>query len=394
VQTAVDRVDRLGTASERLFSRIYRSITRRAKAAQAGAPREDTQALRRVVRARDREIERLGAVLATIEEGVIMQDDAGRVVLINDAARALLGSVKAFWESELGTLFNQFREETLSSELTPMGKPARVQVNNRILGAQLAVVAGDDGARLGVLIVLRDITHDVLSERLKNQFVAAISHELRTPMAVIKGMSEVLIGHAEQGKAPNPRLLHTLSRNVDILDRMIVELLDISALNDDAIQIEKAEVAVEPLLWSIVKGQMPEIVRGGLDVTVMVQTPESLRVHGDEQKLRWALGHLVQNAVRYTEPGGHLILTAAARDGALAVQVVDTGVGISERDLPHIFERFYRGEARTPAGKLIDPRGLGQGLYIAQRVAEAHGGYLSVSRQPVGSLFTFMTPLA
>jgi signal transduction histidine kinase len=105
---------------------------------------------------------------------------------------------------------------------------------------------------------------------------------------------------------------------------------------------------------------------------------------------------MLQNSIRYTEPGGHIVVTARLEDAAsVAMQVVDTGVGISEKDLPHIFERFYRGEPRTSAGKLLDPRGLGQGLFIARRVTEAHNGYLSVQSSPGGgSIFTMVMPAA
>ena len=113
-----------------------------------------------------------------------------------------------------------------------------------------------------------------------------------------------------------------------------------------------------------------------------------------DARLRWSLGHLLQNSIRYTEGGGHILMTASRTDeDYIAIQVVDTGVGISDRDLPHVFERFYRGEPRTQTGRLLDPRGLGQGLFIAREVAEAHGGYLTVrSLQGQGSIFTLVLP--
>jgi len=140
----------------------------------------------------------------------------------------------------------------------------------------------------------------------------------------------------------------------------------------------------------------PEISRAGLDVGIMVRDASALRIIGDDQRMRWALGHLLQNSIRYTERGGHIVVTARLEDDQhVAVQVVDTGVGISEKDLPHIFERFYRGEPRTRDGKLLDPRGLGQGLFIARKVAEAHNGYLSVHSSPgEGSVFTLVLPVA
>jgi two-component system sensor histidine kinase BaeS len=128
---------------------------------------------------------------------------------------------------------------------------------------------------------------------------------------------------------------------------------------------------------------------------VMLRENERMVVVGDDPRLRWALGHLLQNSIRYTEQGGHIVVTASpVPNDQIMIQVSDSGVGISEKDLPHVFERFYRGEPRTPEGRLIDPRGLGQGLFIARMVTEAHGGSLSVFSNPGrGSVFTMTLPM-
>jgi two-component system phosphate regulon sensor histidine kinase PhoR len=264
-----------------------------------------------------------------------------------------------------------------------------------IVGAQVAAVADGQGNRLGTMIVLRDVTRDALAERLKDQFVTAISHELRTPMAVIKGMSDVIMGQPAD-RPPPRRMLETLSRNVDILDRMIVELLDIAEMSETAFSVRHDQLDLEELLWNVVNGMTPEVKRAKLDVSVMARDTDRLQVAGDDQRLRWALGHLLQNSIRYTESGGHIIITASLTDDKHAtIQVVDTGVGIAKKDLPHIFDRFYRGEPRTSSGKLLDPRGLGQGLFVARTVTESHGGYLSVkSEVGHGSIFTMVLPVA
>src|SRR5690606_23385901 len=142
ITNKIQRVNRLGAASEQLFSRLYRGIGKQNKAAQMHE--EKNRNLERALAQRDLEIERLNSILATIDEGVLMQDNEGRLVFMNNAARALLGGIKSFWQSELGTLFNNFREiVALDSEISPLSEPTRVQVNNRILGAQLAAVADE-----------------------------------------------------------------------------------------------------------------------------------------------------------------------------------------------------------------------------------------------------------
>ena len=112
--------------------------------------------------------------------------------------------------------------------------------------------------------------------------------------------------------------------------------------------------------------------------------------------MRWALGHMLQNSVYYTEAGGHIVVAAGLQDNNpdyLDVSFIDDGVGISEKDLPHVFERFYRGDPRDKSGKLVDPRGLGQGLFVAKTVAQLHGGYINVeSEAGQGSMFTLTLP--
>jgi two-component system phosphate regulon sensor histidine kinase PhoR len=391
------RVNQLGAVTERFFSRLYTSFNRRSQLREElERYRAQHQRDRRRILMRDAEIQRLSGILASIDEGIIMQNTEGRIVLINNAARTLLGSQKAFWDSELGALFQAYSDvDSLDTELTPLSEPRRVQINNRILGAQIAAVADSEGRPLGTMMVLRDVTRDALSDRLKEQFITAISHELRTPMAAIKGMSEVILGQPE-GQPINRRFLEAIGRNVDILDRMIVELLDISEMSADAFAVRQDRLNLEELLWNVIEGLRPELNRAGLDLILMLNHTERLMITGDDQRLRWALGHLLQNSLRYTEPGGNIIITGRPEDdNQVVIQVVDTGVGISEKDMPHIFERFYRGEPRARSGKLLDPRGLGQGLFIARKVAEAHKGYLTASSTVgSGSIFTFVLPAA
>lgn len=396
----LQRVNRLGAVTEGFFSRLYGVLSRRSRL-QAEVDKvqrmsERNQQLKQQLRKREIDVDRLSGILSAIDEGVIMQDNEGRIVYINRAAKTLLGTQKAIWETELGTLFSAYSDvNALDTELAPLGEPTRIQVNNRIVGAQLAAVSAEDGARLGTMIVLRDVTKDAIGDRLKNQFITGISHELKTPMMVIKTASELLAAAPEERPADR-RWLEKLSRNVDILDRMVVELLDISEMGAGTFSARQDPLNTETLLWTVINGLEPELKRAKLDIAVMARDLESLQIRGDDQRLRWAFGHILQNAIRYTEAGGHIIIMINLENQKdIAIRIVDTGVGISEKDLPHIFERFYRGEARTRGGILLDPRGLGQGLFVARTVIEAHGGYVRVeSKQYEGSLFTIVLPAA
>jgi len=397
---AIRRVDSLGSATSRLFSRLYRGLNKNPSPASKSdrklTPEEKIRQQQRAIKRRDEEIDRLNAIIHMLDEGIIMQDMDGRIMLQNEAAHRLIGSRKDFWSSELGSLFNAYRDVThVDSELAPLGEPTRIQVNNMIIGAQVAAVADSTGQRIGTMIILRDVTREALADRLKDQFITAISHELRTPMAVIKGMSDVIMGQPAD-RPPNRKFLETISRNVDILDRMIVELLDIAEMSATALTVRRDPLNLEDLIWQVERGIKPEVKRSEVDLKVMMKDTEYLQILGDDQRMRWALGHLLQNSIRYTEPGGHIILIVGLNgENQIAIQVLDTGVGISKKDLPHIFDRFYRGEPRTRSGKLLDPRGLGQGLFVARTVTEAHGGYLTVqSEVGQGSVFTMVLPVS
>ncbi|MEP7286468.1 MAG: ATP-binding protein [Chloroflexota bacterium] len=395
-------IDEFGSAAERLFDRLYRGLNRKQRRAERPDPDQIT-ALRQANRelaARVKDAQtvaaRLQSVFASIGEGVIMQDTEGRIVLMNEAARELLGNTRTFWESDLGRMFEAARQQPpTGNEMEPVGPPVRVQVNNRILGAQLAAVATPNNQALGTLIVLRDVTHEALADRLKDEFVTQITHELRTPLTAIKGMSEVLLSQPDD-RPPNRKFLEAIGRNAAILDRMIIELLDVSEISAGSFEVRQQELSLDELALDVIKGQEPRISKSGLNVGVMVLNRAHLKVIGDDRRLRWAIGHLLDNSINYTLKGGLITICVGRTRGArVLLEIIDNGVGISEKDLPHVFERFYRGEAKTTAGKTIDPRGLGQGLYIAHAVAEAHNGFLTASSGVgQGSKFTLALPFA
>ncbi len=390
-------VKTLGTATEHFFRRLYHGLDRQTDLApQIDELIQQQKHWEARARAREAEAMRLNAILSSMGEGVIMQDMDGRIIMMNDAARTLLGSQKAFWESDLGRRFvDSLSLRDLQSEFELVGEPFQIQINNRILAVQIAAVAEENGARLGTVIVLHDVTRAALAERLKNDFITQVSHELRTPLTAIKGMSDVMLTQPGD-RPPNRRFLEAISRNVEMLDRMIVELLDISEISAGTFAVRRETVVLNDLFWGVINSLKPRLERAKLEVHFAALNSRQTVIIGDNRRLRWAFGHVLENSINYTLPGGVItIQTGEIRQGRVLTHIHDTGVGISDVDLPHIFERFYRGQARTPGGKLIDPRGLGQGLFVARAVAEAHGGYLSVaSKVGVGSTFTFALPIA
>lgn len=402
-------IQSLGSTTESFFSRLYRGLNSREELRKARALLQQSiqkaqqaegrnRMLRRMIEQRELDVVRLQGILEQISEGIIMQDMQGRIVMMNRAANELLGNQRNFWMSDLGQLFREsLALQASSGQLAPITEPNRTQIGNRTVSAQVAAIADNRGQSLGTLMILRDVTEQDLAERLKNSFAAHISHELITPLAPMRVASEMLL-NAPDDQPPNQKMLEMIGRNIDILDRMVTEMLDMSAMTSENFRILPEPIALEAMLWEVLSSFHEDIDDRNLTPRLMLRDPETLSVAGDPKYLHWALSNLVRNAVQYNERGGKVILSARPHPEQrqqVQIQVRDTGVGIADDDLPHIFNLFYRGDARTATGKKLDPRGLGQGLYVARKVAQAHRGSLTVeSTVGEGSLFTLVVPAA
>ena len=403
-------VHRFGAASESLFRRLYRGLSRRQHletelrrqrqiaqrhTAESATLRRRFERLESEDRQRRSELDRLTKVLSSLEEGIIVQDMNGKVTMMNMAAQDMLGGKRAFWDSALGTLFEQYRDvQDAAAELTPLGESEELPLNNRIVQAQLIAIGDEANRRIGTVVILRDVTYDALAERLKDGFVAHIGRDMERPLGVIRLASELLSGQPEDAEV-NQLLLNKLLRNVDILDQLALELLDISRMQTGAFDVKREGLLVENAIWSVVNGINAEVKGRGIDLLVMARDLSGVDVRGDDMRLQWALGHLIRNGATFSREGGYVAVAARvelrnAKRYAL-ISVSDNGVGISQTDLPHIFERFYRGQA-SQAGDSLP--GLGQGLFVARAICQAHGGFLDVqSRLNVGSIFTMGIPL-
>ncbi len=407
-------VHRFGAAGESLFRRLYRGLNRRQqleeelrrqgmRLGEESAQRETLQRnferLSGQHRQRGDELARLQAVFGSLDDGIIVQDPNGRVTMMNRAAETMLGGKRAFWDSALGTLFEQQRavQETQAG-LTPLAESDELPLNNRIVRAQLIAIGDEDRRRIGTVIILRDVTYDALAERLKDGFVTHIAQDMERPVGVIKLASELMSAQPEDA-AVNQRLLDKLVQNVDILDQLALELLDIAKMNAGTFDVVREPTLVERVIWSVVNGIEAEVKSRGVDVLVMSRGLSGVQVRGDETRLQWALGHLIRNGADYNKEGGYVAVAARpeTRNGKLyaLISVSDNGLGISGEDLPHIFERFYRGATGRESEQQPSSRGLGQGLYVARAICEVHGGFLQVeSRANVGSIFTMGVPVA
>ncbi|HEU4389270.1 MAG TPA: ATP-binding protein, partial [Blastocatellia bacterium] len=235
-------------------------------------------------------------------------------------------------------------------------------------------------------------------DRLKSDFVGSVSHEMRTPLTTIKTLTRVLL-RGNVTESDRREFLNTIMTECDRQIDLILNLLDLSRIEAGTFNIALSRVEVADIVESCVKAERVNAEARGHGLFVKV--PESVpAVLADGAALRRVLCGLVQNAIKYTADGGRIILETATDDDKVTIRVSDNGPGILEEDIPHIFDKFYRGhpaheeEGRTESDSNLDVPGVGLGLYLARIVVEEIGGRITVESDPgVGSTFTVTLPV-
>ncbi|MGZ5351744.1 MAG: sensor histidine kinase [Actinomycetota bacterium] len=224
-------------------------------------------------------------------------------------------------------------------------------------------------------------------ERLRRDLVANVSHELKTPISALRAHLENLLDGVEQAE---PRTLQVMLAQSERLGRLVDQLLELSRLESGDVPLDRAEVPLRPLVARVLSEI--EVTRSRHDVELAQDVPEDLPpVFADAERVHQVLFNLLDNAVRFTQAGGVVRVTAARHNGAVDVTVADTGPGIAAEHLPRVFERFYR----VDTARSREEGGTGIGLAIARSVVEAHGGRIWAESEPgKGSTFTFELPVA
>jgi two-component system phosphate regulon sensor histidine kinase PhoR len=349
-----------------------------------------TRAVRRSQAALERQRLRFEAILGELNDGVVLTDDEGTVIRLNGAAATLFGTDE---RTGAGKPFIQVcRDHELAAMLSTAlagvhGQPVAVEhgLNRRTLLTSAQRIDGAD-ERLG-LVVLRDISDLRRLEGVRRDFVANVSHELRTPLASIRALVETLDAGAIDDKTVAYDFLGRIVREVDRLNALVEDLLDLARLEAERAPLQHTSVDVVALLHRVVEHLGPQIARARLHVRVEVSRELPL-VEMDAARIEQVLVNLTHNAIKFTPAEGAITLSARIVRRRLVVSVTDTGVGISEDELPRLFERFYKSDKARRSG------GTGLGLAIAKHIVQAHGGRIWVeSRAGQGSTFSFSLPI-
>ena len=402
------RVERLKDFSRRVAAGDFRPLpVERARdelAELADTLNETARRLDGTIRSLSGERHRSSAILRSMVEGVAVIDAGEKIVFSNRAFSEILSLDPAAIEgrpvievvrhSDLLELIRRALagEEGLQNDIAlGIVHPRNFAVTAAPVQAlEAAAPAGGAGKPAGAVVVLHDVSELRRLERVRQDFVANVSHEFKTPLTAIQGFAETLLGGALEDPRSNRRFLEIIREHAVRLARLTDDLLKLARIEAGKLDVQFSPVSVAELVercaeTTVLKASRKQIV---LEIDVPAELPA---VRGDAMLLREVLQNLLDNAIQYTPEGGRIRVTATAGEREVILTVVDTGIGIPLADQERIFERFYR----VDAARSREAGGTGLGLSIAKHIVETHGGRLWVkSEVGHGSAFSFSIPLA
>jgi two-component system phosphate regulon sensor histidine kinase PhoR len=392
-----ERVERLKEFSRRVAEGDFRPIpgdgSGDALEALGAALNQTAARMDRTIRTLTEERNLSSAILGSMVEGVAVVNGAERLVFANQSFADILGldvpprPGSALLEIVRQTEMIEAVRQVLDGEPRVEAEIVTGTLRQHFFAATVAAVRAGDTS--GAVVVLHDITELRKLERVRRDFVANVSHEFKTPLTAIQGFAETLLGGAIDDPQNRERFLGIILEHARRLARLTDDLLKLSKMDADRLEVEIHSVSVAELIESCLETAQRRATEKDIQISVgpLDGLPD---IAGDSRRLAEVLQNLLDNAIQYTLAGGQIFLSAKARDGDVIFTVADTGIGIPKADQPRIFERFYR----VDAARSREAGGTGLGLSIAKHLVEVHGGRIWVdSEVGQGSKFHFSVPV-
>jgi PAS domain S-box-containing protein len=339
---------------------------------------------------------RTEAMLHSINDGVIAVSNEAKIILVNSAAERIL-NLPPFKQTENRHVKQVIRHPDLANiflkslntrleieEEVQFGPPER-----KILEVETSLIETSPGERIGIIAIIRDVTALRELEQAKSDFVSTVSHELRTPLTSIKAYTATLRRRdVEFDDNTKQEFLQVVEEETDRLTRLVSDILDVSRIESGRLELKKRDFDLSKLVRIIINKLQSQAEKH----TIKLVSPESIGpVRADPDKIEQVFVNLVENAVKYSPSGGDITVALEEKLRTVECVVSDSGVGIPEEHLPHIFDKFHRVDNRATR----EIYGTGLGLYVSKSIVEAHGGTIwAESELGKGSTFRFTLPFS
>jgi two-component system, OmpR family, phosphate regulon sensor histidine kinase PhoR len=336
-------------------------------------------------------------ILTAMQDGLLVVDTRHRVTLVNQTFRQLFRLQDDIVGEPLLEIVREPVLDRLIAETLRTGAPQRTELtipnleNNTVHRMQLSAVAMNNDIDLttGAVVLFHDITQLKQADEIRRDFVANVSHELRTPLSILRGYIETLLDDPETSPEELGRILQVMKRHSNRLGTLVDDLLTLAQLESANPNLQLSDVWLSELFAAIVHDWAKKFAEKKLRIDISVASDLPV-VRADETRLQEILYNLLDNALKYSRPGDKIRLQAQRRGDGVALTVTDTGVGISEADLPRIFERFYRADK----ARSRELGGTGLGLSIVKHIAQMHGGRVEAeSKLGQGTTIRVVLPL-
>jgi len=328
------------------------------------------------------EREKLQNVFDRLDAGVAAFEESGELIHINPAALSMLSLPENHHPS-----FDEFTcalgipEVTMESLRKSGGlhideqSLSDVKTRELVVCIDIGVFGYDGSAKSGFLVVIQNITANALLEKNRREFIANVSHELRTPLTSVKGATETIIEDPDMPQSIKNRFLQIVMNESDRMTRIVQDLLVLSRLDNRRMSWKPTKFDLKSSLQSMYDALETEAKAHNHEFSFDAQIKGNVPIFADKERIEQVITNIIGNAIKYTPDGGKIaVFLEKTFDDNYKISVSDTGVGIPEEDLEHLFERFYR----VDKSRSTNAGGTGLGLSIAKDIIDAHNGTISV----------------
>ena len=335
-------------------------------------------------------------VFSAMPDALAVIDERRDVRLTNRAFRRVFGLDDGTTNGTLLGLVHNASVDRLALEAIRRGEPQSESISlsrggsePREMEVSAVPFGGNAAAAKGAVILFHDVSHFRKVEQMRRDFVANVSHELRTPLSILRGYIETLLDDPDQTPGELRRILEIMDRHSDRLHALVEDVLSLARLESPGMELHLGEIELPDLLHSIMRDWEKRFATKQLKSHL--NFPANLpHLQADETRLQELIYNLLDNAVKYSKPGGTVFLRAEPADDTVPISVRDEGIGISRDDLPRIFERFYRADK----SRTSQQPGTGLGLSIVKHIAQLHGGTIEAESEiGKGTTISVVLPL-